>query len=254
MSYDRRALRDLTLADNLEWLRTFGCIVEQRGELIYIDHPRLPEYKAWLFTRATPRALGELTHLASGEMLGPRTIFVDDDIADTTVFSLLAHARIVARNVTFAARVPPRAWRSSTRLVPATGNDWRLWSEVYSRGFGREELAAIDRERWRLAFGSTFMQHWFFVQKGSHVGVCQTSNGPLHGIYSFAFVPEARGVGPTLNGLRALMAYVSRQPSPWIYFEFLSQSSLAGARVRSAVGLTRVRTFNGYELPDVGKP
>jgi hypothetical protein len=247
MTYDRAALRALTQEDNFEWLRSFGCTVEQRGDLTLVDHSSLTEYKAWLFTRGTPQAVRQLGD-AIATSTGARTIYIDDEVANAAVANLLANARIAGRNVTVAAQVPRRGWRSSTPLVPADAGDWRQWSDIYSRGFSREDRAEIDRERWRLAFASPRVRHWFFVQNGARVGVCQTTTGPVHGIYSFTFVPEARGLRAALNGLRALLKYVAQQPSPWLYFEVLSQSPLLRTRVQSAIGLTAVRTLIGYEL------
>jgi hypothetical protein len=249
MDYDREALRALTLADNAEWLRSFGCTVDEREEMTFVHHPSLSEYDAWLFTRATPRAIRQLRRVLSGQPAGARAVYVDDDAANAEVLALLAAARPAGRNLTVAARVPARAWHSTTLLQPAAPADWQAWADIYSRGFARRNLADADRERWRLAFASPGVQHWFFVEDGRRAGVCQTTTGPLHGIYSFTLLPEARGIRPALNGLRALLAFVARQPSPWIYFEVRNQSPLARTRVQSAIGLINVRNFTGYAVP-----
>jgi hypothetical protein len=248
---DRQALRALTLADNFEWLRSFGCTVEERGGMTFVDHPSLSDYEAWLFTSVTPESLQQLRRVMRGDPSGARAVYIDDDVASAEVRQIVGAARATTRNVTVAAQIADRQWRSPMMLQAAAPDDWEAWAEIYSRGFGRQDNVEIDRERWRLSFGSELVQHWFFVEHGARIGVCQTTRGKLHGIYSFTILPEARGFRPTLHALRALMAFVARQPSRWVYFEVLNHSPLARTRVQSAIGLINVRTLAGYELPVV---
>ena len=250
MNYSRSELRRLTLADNCNWLRSFGCTAEERGGLTVIDHPWLQEYRAWLFTGITVQSIEHLKRLVSGRIAGPRTVFVDDDATSPDVVALLDGARGVGGNVTLAGCVPTRAWSSTTRLVAAQADDWQLWSEIYSCGFARHDNATLDAERWRLSFASTDVRHWFFVSDNRRVGVCQTTRAAVHGIYSFTLLPEARGVRTTLNAVRALLAHVALETSPWLYFEVLSQAAIARTRQQSSIGLRTVRALSGYQLPE----
>jgi hypothetical protein len=252
LNYDREALRALTLADNFAWLRSFGCTVEERQGMTFVNHPSLDVYEAWLFTRASGKAVRQLRRVVTGDTAGAHTVYVDDDAAIPEVRAILGRARKTGRNVTAAVRVPIRAWRSPTLLQPATLNEWHEWAAMYSLGFGREAYMDVDRQRWRLAFSSKRVQHWFFVQDGVRAGVCQTTTGPVHGIYSFTLLPEVRGVRSALNALRALLAFVAPQPSPWLYFEVLNKSLIARTRLQSAIGLINVRNLTGYEVSAVG--
>jgi len=248
MTYDRHAVRALTLADNFAWLRSFGCTIEERAGMTLIDHPLLPEYEAWLFTRASQEAVAQLRRVASSGAEGIHTIYIDDDIATDEVRDIVSGARCDGRNVTVATQLAMRGWTSPVTLQAAKADEWAAWADLYSRGFARHELAEVDRIRWRLAFSAQNVEHWFFVDGGERTGVCQTTSGPLHGIYSFTLLPEARGVRAAFHALRALLGHLAGQPSRWIYFEVLNQSPLARTRVQPVIGLKRVRSLTGYTL------
>ena len=246
MDYDRDALRALTFADNVEWLRSFGCSVEEHDGMTLIHHPQLTEYEAWLFTEATPVALGRLRRIVSGEIDDARAVYVDDDAATDEVHAILAGVPQYGKNVTVAAPVPARNWSSPFELQRAAPEEWETWAAMYSRGFGRQSRADAERERWRLSFLSGRVDHWFFLRGGERIGVCQTTLGAVHGIYSFTLLPEERGVRSALLALRALLAYIARQPSRWIYFEVLERSPLARTRVQAVLGLRSIRNLTGY--------
>lgn len=245
MTYDRDALRELTLADNMRWLRSFGCTVEHRDDMILVDHAALPEYRAWLFVRETPRAVEQLRRIVSAEAGEPRDVYIDDDVRSAAV---LAQATPIARNATVAACLPKRPWRSSIVLQRAAIVDADEWSALYSVGFGRKGQADVDRERWRLSFASADVQQWFFVKNGARIGVCQTTPGPLHGIYSFTLLPKIRGFRNVCQALRALLRQCAVQPSSWIYFEVLNTTPQSRIRLQGVIGLIAVRVMTGYRL------
>ncbi len=48
MSLELEDLRERTLANNLVWLRSFGCDVRREGNVVYVDNPEATDYCALL--------------------------------------------------------------------------------------------------------------------------------------------------------------------------------------------------------------
>lgn len=240
-------LRKLTLDDNLAWLRAFGCEVRHRSGMIYVHHDELPEYCGWLFVEASPPALlqlGEIMHLPNH--LDP--VYVDESAATPAVMALLAgRTRAESRNVTVAAPLPRRRWRSALKLRKASLDDAAEWSSIYSRGFRRTgNDGAVDRRRWSVAFGSETIDHWFIAEDQRRIGVCQTTRGRVRGIYSFTLLPEVRTPRTLSRALGALFAVLAAVPDAWIYYEALGKSTQGKSRIQPVLGMRLVRAMTGY--------
>jgi hypothetical protein len=93
-------------------------------------------------------------------------------------------------------------------------------TEGFNR-FGRE--AEIDRARWQQAFENRNVCHWFVMDEGNPIGVCQTCIGfEVTGIYSFTLKTSERGLRqlrPALKALRNRLTETNNKVN--VYFERL---------------------------------
>ncbi|MFN2491295.1 MAG: hypothetical protein ABR501_00235, partial [Pyrinomonadaceae bacterium] len=126
-------------------------------------------------------------------------------------------------------------------LKLAGSDDHAQWCALYAEGFARTGKAAdVDRDRWRKSFGHPDVLHWFLVQNGRSVGVCQTciANG-VAGIYSFTLLPGYRSVGRLITALRSVRAEILLRCEEIIYFERV--------RNRVAIPLRKPMIFGSFK-------
>lgn len=222
---DMAELRANTLANNLVWLRSFGCTITREGKLVRVHHAKLREFSACLVVDNDVENVSRLKDIFAGtESQTVPDIYIDSEVKDGSVFELLAGEgfKPILTSVVTAVAVLPGKESELIVLEPATLSTRALWCEVYAEGFARTGEITLEEviDRWGETFLSKEVQSWFFVANGRPVGVCQicTANGVV-GLYSFALLPSERGVGKVLSALRTLRAKLVRDGARIAYFE-----------------------------------
>ncbi len=218
-------LRKRTLANNLIWLRSFGCHVEREGDVIYVNHPELSDYCALLLFADSKRSFEAFHRYVEGGWGGssPPTVYVDEDAASPQLKRLLTREGYVRTSMSY---VTAGEWRSAEGFTEVGIHIAELdqaghWASIYSLGFGRAgEDAMLDRRRWRKAFHHGDIRHWFFVKRDEVIGVCQTCVAhEVTGIYSFTLVPGERNSNSIHEAIHALRAKLLEDGLVSVYFE-----------------------------------
>ncbi len=248
-------LRERTLANNLVWLRSFGCRVERRGGVVTVAHPELKDYCALLLfadPESSYEALRDYVWRWPGWAPAP-SVYVDRE-AYSPPFRLLLSRKGCAR--TSVSRVTAGEWRRAARtgevgIRAARPEEADDWASLYSLGFGREGAdRESDRRRWRMSFRDADVRHWFFLRGGKVVGVCQTCDAHgVVGIYSFTLVPEERRPGRVHSAVDALRTRLVEGGPARVYFERVrGPESLRPARrpAGALAGFKVVRVSESY--------
>jgi hypothetical protein len=249
------ALRAATLNNNLVWLKSFGCEIRHCDDSIYINHPQMRDYSAWLILGAPHRAKENLT-AALGEnkkLLVEPDIYVDDACSSAALETTLVEDgfKSISVSMTTAKFLSRNYAPTELTVQPADRSSFEQWTSLYSEGFNRHgHDAEVDRFRWLQSFESDDrVQHWFFTIGDRKVGVCQTCVCfGVVGIYSFTLGSGARGLRNLKKALRALRAKVAKQGETCVYWERLlpAGSHERRRRARSSSGIIVVRKLIGY--------
>lgn len=248
-------LRADTLKNNLLWLRSFGCKIRTCDDLIYIDHPELPEYVARLILSTPEEAVDRLRRIFAedkGMSIKP-DIYLDEVSSSPRLQSALAENGFKPTyiNVTMAKVLTPKPESTQLILKEAKLNDLGEWSSLYSRGFehsGHE--AEIDRSRWHRAFKvAPNVRQWFFMKENNAIGVCQTCEANnVVGIYSFTLCPPKRNSQNLLGAIRAIRAKIPEGGAVRAYFELRMREDSPSRRhtTKSLFGFMIIRKMTGY--------
>jgi len=227
-------LRQRTFKNNLLWLESFGCEIERRNNLIYVNHPNLADYRAWLIYGPPSEALSDLKFVLdqSDPVKSSASIYIDELAATDAITVTLAKNGFVATslNTTVAGVITPQLEAGDISLELAPPEDTTRWSALYSEGFSRHGRdASIDRARWKLSFDNPNLQHWFVMDGAIVIGVCQTCVGfGVTGIYSFTIKKTERGLQRFRNALRALRYRLTQTKNVTVYFERLRRKEARG--------------------------
>jgi hypothetical protein len=248
-------LRQSAVDNNLLWLESFGCEIERRNNLIYVNHPNLADYHAWLIYGGPSEALSDLKFVLdlSDPVKSLASIYIDEIAATSAVTSMLAKYGFVATslNTTVAGVITPQFYVGDMSLQLAVPEDTTRWSELYSQGFSRRgQDASIDRARWKLSFENPHLQHWFVMDGTSEIGVCQTCVGfGVTGIYSFTLKNTERGLHRLRSALRALRNRLTQTKNVSVYFERLRRKEARG-KPRGSIEFHELRVIRkifGYQ-------
>ena len=250
-------LQQRTFENNLLWLESFGCEIQRRNNLFYVNHPDLADYDAWLIYGPPSEALSDLKFvLDQPDPVKSSTSIYIDEIAITDAINVtLAKIGFVATslNTTVAGAITPRleAGDISLELALALPEDTTRWSALYSEGFNRHgHDASIDRARWKLSFENPSLQHWFVRDGAVEIGVCQTCVGfGVTGIYSFTLKKTERGLHRFRAALRALRNRLTQNKNVNVYFERLRRKEARG-KPRGSVEFHELRVIRkifGYQ-------
>jgi hypothetical protein len=249
-------LRAKTLDNNLTWLESFGCRVDRDGEIINVSHKELPEYDARIVVGLSPATMSRFELLLSDLTLDSYVYLDDKFSTDMTRVALSTNGfkRVLVSQVK-AARLTLRPASTNIKLTLAQSGDQAQWSALYSEGFARTgKTAKIDRARWQRSFRSTKVFHWFLLQDGRRIGVCQTCicSGVV-GIYSFTLRPDYRRVATLIRAARAVLAEIIRRNETIVYFERVKHRVPTRlATLSLAVGFRVIRRFIGYQKAGTG--
>lgn len=254
-------LRKATLHNNLIWLQSFGCEVEDYGDLVHIHHPQLPAYSAWLITspaEESNRQLKNLLKRVKGASATP-DIYLDEVSCD------LANRQMLAENdfnndfvsLTLVSPVLPQRNPSALTLKRADRSCFNEWLALYAEGFNRlGRDAEIDRSRWLLALErSDAVRPWFFLKGDDVVGICQTCEAEgVVGAYSFTLRPRFRGVRWIRAANCALNARAAEMGERYLYLERLlpAQSNRVRRRVNSNSRIVLIRKMFGFRRSSPG--
>jgi hypothetical protein len=251
MENDVRELRAATLDNNLLWLESFGCKVRRAAGCIHVEHPWMPDYVALLVTGEPGEFLRELQ--MSITKMGPPTtapdIYVDATSINPAVRSILDKNGFyeAALSLTMSGCWTPKVIPNDLQLRPVAPTEIDRWSSLYSRGFRRTGRdAQHDRVRWRHAYDSPYVRHWFLGTADRLLGVCQTCTcSGVTGIYSFTILPPERGFRMVRMALRAIQAKLTQDGRVTVYFERVKKT---GRSIRPPIrpptdGLRVIRTW-----------
>lgn len=259
-------LRRATLANNMTWLRSFGCRVGDEGEgVVRVEHAALPEYCALLLMSPTARALAALKDFLARveEASFAWDVYVEEGLEKESLEGVPVPDALAARgfesvsaNSTTAGEwTPVESPRGlvARRALPA---EHARWSALYSEGFGRDGRdARIDLARWELSFNSPEVGNWFFVREGGEeVGVCQTcESAGVTGVYSFTLTRAARTARALVPAARALRARLTERGPVTVYFERAKRERARLPRHHISTPLTPgfkiIRLTTGYRRP-----
>lgn len=260
-------LRRETLANNLTWLRSFGCRVREEGEgVVSVEHAALPEYCALLLMSPGARPLAALADfLARADEAGfARDVYVDEELEGQELEGVRVPDALAARgfvsvsanSTTAGVWTPPGEAPRGLVARAALPEERARWSALYSEGFGRDSREArIDLARWDLSFRSREVSHWFFVREnGEEVGVCQTCEASgVTGVYSFTLTRAARSARALVPAARALRARLAERGGVTVYFERAKRERARLPRHRLSPPLTPgfkiIRLTTGYRRP-----
>lgn len=247
-------LRQNALENNLLWLESFGCQIKRYQNLIYLNHPSMPDYRAWLIYGSPSEALNNLQSILA-ESDSKRClpgIYIDETSFDASIHSTLAENDFIATlvNITTAGVITPKAEAINLHLQLAFPDDAARWSALYSEGFNRSgRQAEIDRARWQLSFEHQNVHNWFVMDGRNPIGVCQTCVGyEVTGIYSFTLKTSERGLRHLRPALKALRIRLTEKKQATIYFERLRRKESKGKQRDSLEfhELIVVRKMIGY--------
>lgn len=245
-------LRAKTLDNNLTWLKSFGCTVDNQDEIIRIENDELPEYNAYLVLGSSRDVVLELQSILINPKQRDALVYVDEAISTDTIRAVLAASGL---KLGLRSRVKTNPLKSKPGLADielelAQPDDYARWAALYSEGFGRSGQAAeIDLKRWRRAFACPEVLHWFFKRGAKTIGVCQTciSSG-VAGVYSFTLSSEERSVNRFVASARALGVELRNRGEEIAYFERIRKRPLGP---EAQPGMFRsfkiIRRFAAYE-------
>ena len=261
MSLELRDLRERTLANNLVWLRSFGCGVRREGDVVRVDNPEARDYCALLLFADARESYEALRRCAGEESAGslPPNVYVDRQADSPDLRRLLARKGCAKTAVSYVtAGVWSWGEASNVAIIPASPAEADIWASVYSLGFGRVgDEASLDGRRWRRAFQREEVRHWFFADRGELVGVCQTCDAHgVVGVYSFTLVPGEREHGLLHRAIHTLRAKLAERGRVTVYFERVKGGGRRPFLVRSRkllTGFKVIRVAEGYQC-DGGAP
>lgn len=224
LSLDRyRELRARTLSNNLIWLASFGCTVDNKHEIVRVENDELPEYNACLVLGSSGEAVLELQSILVDPRQSDAVVYVDEAISTDTIRVVLASSGLclALRSRVKVNPLNPRPGLANIELELAEPNDHARWAALYSEGFERSgEAAEIDQRRWRRSFAHPEVLHWFFKRGARAIGVCQTCiSSDVVGVYSFTLSSDERSVSRTVAAARALGAELRNRGEETVYFE-----------------------------------
>lgn len=248
-------LRTATLRNNLIWLQSFGCEVEDYGDLVHVRHPQIPDYSAWLIMgppEQSARRLKRLLEELRGSDATP-DIYLDEGSCDSSSQQMLAEHEFdnVSLSLTLVSPASLQSAPPALTLKRADRSSFDEWLALYAEGFNRRGAEKeIDRSRWLLALEkSDAVQPWFFQKDDDMVGICQTCRAEgVVGIYSFTLRPRCRGVRWIRAANCALTAKAAETGEPYLYLERLlpADSNRARRKVNSNARIVLVRKMFGY--------
>ncbi|HJQ33415.1 MAG TPA: hypothetical protein VJ866_14610 [Pyrinomonadaceae bacterium] len=255
-------LRERTLANNLVWLRSFGCRVRRLGGVVFVTHPDLNDYCALLLF-ADPKSSYTTLEAYAGHR--PRrasapNVYVDREAYSPELRQLLSRNGCARKSVSqVTAGEWARAGRAGEVEIRAALT-WEVadWASVYSLGFGREGAdKESDRRRWGMSFQDPAVGHWFFLRRGKVIGVCQTCDADgVVGIYSFTLVPEEREFDSVHSAVNALRAKLLEDGPARVYFERVKgpENSRPFRRLAGALsGFKVIRVSEAYRCDGFDK-
>ncbi|MCA1621001.1 MAG: hypothetical protein LC795_17180 [Acidobacteria bacterium] len=262
MSLELRDLRERTLANNLVWLRSFGCDVRREGEVVRVDNPEARDYCALLLFAGARESFDALRRCVGGEGAGsfPPNVYVDRQADGPDLRRLLTRKGCAKTSVSY---VTAGEWgraeaAADVSIRAAERSEVAQWASAYSLGFGRGAgEGALDRQRWRLAFRHEAVRHWFFTRRDEVVGVCQTCDAHgVVGVYSFTLIHRERGLNPIHSAIRTLRAKLAERGRVTVYFERVKGGGrrpfLVGSR-RLLTGFKVIRVAEGYQCDGAAK-
>ena len=253
------SLSEATLDNNLLWLRSFGCEVRRKENLIEIKHPQIRDYSAWLIFEHQEKTRTQLASIFE-EIEGSPTapdIYLDHYLFNPSIEQLLAENNFKPAfiNLTLALKPSSKQEPAPLTLQPAERANFEQWLLLYADGFNRHGRdAEVDRRRWLHAFeNSDSVRHWFFVKDNDIAGICQTciANGVV-GIYSFTLMPGFRGIRNILIAMQALRESFVEEKG-YFYIERLLpiNSRKMNSAHRVSEKLINVRTMLGFRRTSV---
>jgi len=247
-------LRQRALENNLLWLESFGCQIKRYENLIYVNHPNMPDYCAWLIYGSPSEALNNLRSIFAES--DPKRclpdVYIDETAFDASIHSTLVENGFIATlvNMTTAGVITPKAEATDLRLQLADPDDATRWSAFYSEGFNRSgRRAEIDRVRWQLSFENENVRNWFVMNGRNPIGVCQTCVGfEVTGIYSLTLKTSERGLRQLRPALKALRNRLTEKNKVTVYFERLRREQSSGKQRGSLEfhELMAIRKMIGY--------
>ena len=255
MSLELQDVRERTLANNLVWLRSFGCVVRREGGVVYVDNPEASDYCALLLFGDPDESYEAFLRYAGdarSRSLRPN-VYVDRESDGPGLKRLLTRqgcARTAVSYVTAGEVSGGETW-ADVSVRAAEPREAERWASAYSLGFGRGgDEAALDRHRWRLAFRREEVRHWFFIRRGEVVGVCQTCDAHgVVGVYSFTLIPKGREPGLIYGAIQTLRAKLTERGPVTAYFERVKEENrnpfLAYSR-KLFTGFKVIRMCAGY--------
>ena len=208
-------LQDRTLANNLAWLKSFGCEVRRASQSIQVTHSELPEYNALIILGA-----GLSSNLLHKSNFG--AVYVDELIADSVEMDLYrSDYRLAFFSQVKIARRTSEKSIGQIKLREALHRDMIRWSELYAEGFNQPvEQARANLARWETSFHDPSSQFWFFIDEGREVGVFQTyCRNDVIGLYSVTLQRGYRTLRKIISAGRALRSTLPLNYSNYVYFE-----------------------------------
>lgn len=239
-----------TLANNLVWLKSFGCKVTFKDNIIHVQHANLPEYNTYLVIGSSEQTPAQI-ELLLADREPVSLVYVDDAASTEELRSVLASGGLSPAFISRVkmTRLTPRKNATDIELHQAQAHDVPEWSALYSMGFARfGKQAEVDRKRWQEAFKHPEIQHWFFVERGSYIGTSQTciSDGVV-GVYSVTLSPGYRRVAKVIAATRCLAAEMVRRGEELVYFERISNRVPAPlSKAAMFLGFKTIRRFVAY--------
>jgi hypothetical protein len=228
-----------TLANNVVWLRAFGCNVETAPGLVRIRSSPIASYVSAV----------AVTRMAAFTLLSEQNKFYVDlnavgiDELDSYGYSVIPRScsTIVGGTIQRQLRVNPEV-----TIVLAPNSD--AWSSMYVRAFVRSDAeASMDRERWRRAFRSTAVEHWTVFVKAQPVGVFQTVAAcGVTGLYSFGILPSHRSVRTQRSTIDAIHHLFHERQWAMMYYEVFERADSASVRAAPRLGLRVLRRMCGF--------
>jgi hypothetical protein len=230
--------------------------VRREGSVVRVDNPEARDYRALLLFGGERESYDALRRCAGEEGAGsfPPNVYVDRQADSPDLRRLLTRkgcARTVVSYVTAGEWGGGEA-AADVSVRAAERRESARWASAYSLGFGRGGgEAALDRQRWRLAFGHEAVRHWFFTRRDGVVGVCQTCDAHgVVGVYSFTLINRGRGLGLIHSAIHTLRARLAERGPVTVYFERVKGGGrrpfLVGSR-KLLTGFKVIRVAEGYQ-------
>jgi hypothetical protein len=222
-------LRSAASRNNVEWLRAYGCEIEQSRSGLRVWHKGLPEFRALIVLRETPPLARDDIHRdLDAAYRDGLALYLDQGVSREWSKSLRSSQyRLVFRSNVRFATLSGRGASVGTIVVRRLDvADVEVWRSLYQRVFERAKHAeSCDSERWERAFRSHSLQHYVFEREGLKVGLCEFCvDADLAGLYSVGFVRESGDAGALRRALLTACKCVFDQGVRLIYFERLKRS------------------------------